>query len=104
MRADHVLRTLQDYRCTPALATRLDKLAPAHIVTAELDLERDEGEWYAERLREAGNKVTYKRYLGVPHAFAHYNHPERGLSKSFEFLRDSCEVLKAAHATASGEA
>jgi hypothetical protein len=41
--------------------------------------------------------VTTKRYLGVPHAFAHYNHPERGLSKSREFLRDSAELLRRVH-------
>jgi acetyl esterase/lipase len=98
---EQALKTLDDWRCTPALATRLDGLAPAHIVTAELDLERDEGEWYAERLRRVGNKVSCKRYLGVPHAFAHYNHPERGLDKSFEFIKDTCEVLKVAHASGS---
>ena len=94
---EQAIATLDDWRCTPALAKTLDGLAPAHIVTAELDLERDEGEWYAERLREAGNKVSCKRYPGVPHAFGHYNHPEKGLSKSFEFIKDTREVLRAAH-------
>jgi acetyl esterase/lipase len=88
---------LSDWRMTPVLAPSFSGLAPAHIVTAEFDVERDEGEYYGELLRRAGNKVTAKRYLGVPHAFAHYNHSERGLSKSREYIQDTAAVLKAAH-------
>ncbi|KAL2819621.1 Alpha/Beta hydrolase protein [Aspergillus cavernicola] len=88
---------LADWRMTPVLAPSLNNLAPAHIVTAEFDVERDEGEYYGKLLQEAGNTVTMKRYAGVPHAFAHYNHPERGLSKSRQFLQDSAELLRAAH-------
>ncbi|KAL3496083.1 Alpha/Beta hydrolase protein [Aspergillus germanicus] len=90
-------KILSDWRMTPVLAPSFRNLAPAHIVTAEFDVERDEGEYYAELLRAGGNKVTTKRYLGVPHAFAHYNHPERGLSKSREFLRDTAELLRRVH-------
>ncbi|KAL2856726.1 Alpha/Beta hydrolase protein [Aspergillus pseudodeflectus] len=90
-------RILSDWRMTPVLAPSFKNLAPAHIVTAEFDVERDEGEYYAELLRAGGNIVTAKRYPGVPHAFAHYNHPERGLSKSREFLRDSAELLRRVH-------
>lgn len=60
-------------------------------------MERDEGEFYGEMLRKAGNQVTMKRYAGVPHAFAHYNHPERGLSKSFEFIADTTALLRSVH-------
>ncbi|KAK6849314.1 CAZyme family CE10 [Apiospora arundinis] len=84
---------------TPMLAKSFKDLPRAHVVTAEFDLERDEGEAYAEKLREAGNKVTSKRYKGVPHAFAHFNHPERGLSKSFEFIEDTTQLLQDAHFT-----
>lgn len=35
-----------------------------------------------------------KRYKGVPHAFAHYNHPERGLSQSFAYIEDTSEILR----------
>lgn len=82
---------------TPMLAASFEGLSPAHVVTAEFDLERDEGEAYAQKLREAGTKVTSKRYKGVPHAFAHYNHPERGLSKSFEFIVDTAQLLREVH-------
>ncbi|KAL2809156.1 Alpha/Beta hydrolase protein [Aspergillus granulosus] len=90
-------KILSDWRMTPVLASCFENLAPAHIVTAEFDVERDEGEYYGGLLKAGGNIVTMKRYLGVPHAFAHYNHPERGLSKSREFLRDSAALLKRVH-------
>lgn len=79
------------------LAPDLSNLPPAHVVTAEFDLERDEGEHYGRLLQDAGNRVSMKRYAGVPHAFAHYNHPERGLARSFEFIEDTVELLRATH-------
>ncbi|EAW10022.1 alpha/beta hydrolase [Aspergillus clavatus NRRL 1] len=90
-------QTLSDWRMTPVLSPNLTGLAPAHIVTAEFDVERDEGEFYGELLRQAGNTVSTKRYAGVPHAFAHYNHPERGLAKSREFIKDTADLLVRAH-------
>ncbi|KZL75306.1 alpha/beta hydrolase fold protein [Colletotrichum tofieldiae] len=94
---DEQERCLDDWRLTPVLAPNFNNLPPAHIITAEFDLERDEGEHYGQLLRNAGNQVSTKRYAGVPHAFAHYNHPERGLSKSFEFIKDTSELLKSTH-------
>ena len=82
---------------TPVLAPDLRRLPPAHVVTAEFDLERDEGEAYARMLRAAGNTVTSKRYSGCPHAFAHFNHPDRGLSKSLEFIEDTSNLLRRVH-------
>lgn len=79
------------------LAPSFKNLAPAHIITAEFDLERDEGEYYGELLRQAGNEVSIKRYKGMPHAFGHYNHPERGLKKSFEFIEDTSTLLRRVH-------
>lgn len=38
-----------------------------------------------------------KRYDGMPHAFAHYNHPERGLSQSFAYIEDTSQVIRSAH-------
>lgn len=55
------------------LAESLQGLAPAHIITAEFDLTRDESEKYGSMLQSAGVPTTMKRYLGVPHAFGHYN-------------------------------
>lgn len=91
-------KILDDWRMTPVLSPCLRDLAPAHIVTAEYDVERDEGEHYGRMLQAAGNQVSMKRYTGVPHAFAHYNHPTRGLSKSHEFIRDTAQLLSHVHA------
>ncbi|KAG6982655.1 Arylesterase [Fusarium oxysporum f. sp. conglutinans] len=82
---------------TPVIASNFKNLPRAHIVTAEFDLERDEGEYYGKLLKDGGNEVTVKRYEGCPHAFAHYNHPESGLAKSFEFIEDTAELLRYVH-------
>lgn len=94
-------RILNDWRMTPVLAPNFNNLAPALIVTAEFDVERDEAEYYGEILRNAGNSVLVKRFLGVPHAFAHYSCPDKGLSKAQEYNRLTCSVLKRVHADQS---
>ncbi len=57
---------------SPLLEADLTGLAPAMIVTAEMDPLRDQGEMYAERLREAGVSVVAARYSGMVHGFFNF--------------------------------
>jgi acetyl esterase/lipase len=86
-----------DWMASPMLAPNFQSLPRTHIVTAEFDLSRDESHQYGEKMLEHGNTVTMKCYAGVPHAFGHYNHPERGLRKSHEYVEDTCNIIRAAH-------
>jgi acetyl esterase/lipase len=56
-----------------ASVEQLADLPPALVITGEADVLRDEGEAYANKLREAGVPVTAVRFQGIIHDFVMLN-------------------------------
>lgn len=68
----------------------LSGLAPALVVTAEMDPLRDEGEAYGKRMIEAGSKAEIWRIPGVPHTVVHLDGILKG---GQEFNQRALEAL-----------
>jgi len=69
---DHYLggaADMHDWRASPARADTLAGLPPAYVLTAGADPLRDEGNEYAERLKQAGVAVTHRTFPGQFHGF-----------------------------------
>lgn len=67
-----------DPRLSPLYATNHADLPPALIVTAALDLLRDEAEIYGQTLRQAGATCLMRRIAGQSHGFINITPINRG--------------------------
>lgn len=91
----------RDPLISPLLADDLSDLPPAHVMTAEFDVLRTEGELYAERLAAAGVPTTHRRYAGALHGTAMLTRTWEGAR---QWQRDAADALRRAHwATESAE-
>ncbi|BBZ33666.1 hypothetical protein MCNF_22710 [Mycolicibacterium confluentis] len=67
--SDPAQRTQKYAAPLQASIDELEGLPPTLVITDEADVLRDEGEQFANKLREAGNDVTSVRVAGMVHDF-----------------------------------
>src|SRR5262245_23012651 len=89
-------RERQDVYASPLQAAneRLRGVAPAVIQPAGIDILRDEGEAYAERLDRAGVDVTCTRYNGLIHDYGLLNTMSQVPAVRSAMLQASSELKK----------
>jgi acetyl esterase len=79
---------------SPVLARDLSGLPPAHVMTAEYDPLRDEGELYARLLAQAGVHATVTRHAGAIHGTSYLT---RVWEPAREWQREAAARIKRAH-------
>lgn len=58
---------------SPIKADNFDKLAPALVCVAEMDILKDESIAYANKMVSAGVRAELVEFKGVPHPFMYYD-------------------------------
>ena len=81
---------------SPLLAPDLSGLPPAHIMSAEYDPLRDDGERYAERLTEAGVPATFSLQHGHIHISPGFT---KAMTAAQRWREVAVAVLRRAHLT-----
>lgn len=76
---------------SPLAARRLEDQPRTLIVTAELDLLRDEGEAYGRALRAAGNDVRIERVEGALHGFIALPRFVRAVTQGYDYVESFLE-------------
>lgn len=94
----------QDKYVAPLMATDLSDQPQTLMITAELDLLRDEGEAYAVALAEAGNEVRTHRVNGALHGFISLPRFARTLREGYEVINEFLDgVRESAESAADAE-
>ena len=70
----------------PLMAEDLSNQPETLVITAEFDPLRDEGEAYAEALRNAGNKSQVHRVNGIVHGFITYPKTAESVVEAYEVI------------------
>jgi acetyl esterase len=91
----HYVRTAADADDPYASVLRADLqgMPPAFVITAECDPLRDDGEAYADRLRDLGIAASRKRYPGMFHGFMSF---PTALPEAAEAFEDAGAALRKA--------
>ena len=87
-----MLNTLMDPEFSPLLVESFEDLPPAYVVTAGLDVLRDEGLAFVRRMRQ-WNQTAKSPAVAHKH-YAHYAHGFMSMSRTNEVQRDLALFLK----------
>lgn len=76
----------RDWHVAPLMAEDLTDQPDTLVITAELDLLRDEGEAYGKALKAAGNTVRIHRVEGALHGFIALPRISRSVREAYEVI------------------